>query len=363
MNMELVVLASRACVAVALLGAACGEAVMDGEPDPGVSPSEPDLRSKYLDVHLDPGARMCTGTRERLDAEVVRLATALGLETDAEERIVLLYGDHFVQSRCDIDAAVGDFFGGGCTDGEGEWIAAQRLAESHELVHWLRTHAGLRGPSYWEEGLATYFGTWRPYAELLVWASGDLEPSRSLYSSEYPDQAGYTEAAHFIAFIDRTYGTERLRSLSRALGEAEDPAAAFQEALGASLEDVEVRWLNEADEMYELGPLCDERVVVGSDPVVIRGEIGCDVPGVLGGVYEGDMFQGPRYCFETAPDTTLTVTVRGSVEHGVVQARSVTSDAGCPANQPNLGTTSRTSGPTWWLAASVRSKRRGACGR
>lgn len=330
---------SKHCVwaALALGLMACSEAATDIEPEAESRP-DPDLRTTYLDVYLDPGARMCPPTRDRLDAEVVRLAAAMGLEEYPEHRAIFFYGDGSVQELCHIDAEAGEFWGGGCTDDDGHWIAAQHLAESHELVHWLRTNAGSRGPAYWEEGLATYLGTWRPYSELLVWASGDLEPSRSLYSSEYPDQAGYTEAAHFIAFIERAYGAERLRSLSRSLGEGTDPAAAFQAELGASLGDVEARWLTEADVVYELGPLCDEQITVGAEPVVIRGEIGCDVPGVLGGVYPDDRLQGPRYCFQSDPDTTLTVTVRGSLEHGVVQARSVTSEAGCPADEPNLGT-------------------------
>jgi hypothetical protein len=339
MSMGYIFAKYRAWAALALGLMACSDAATDMEPEPEAEPRpDPDLRTTYLDVYLDPGARMCPSTRARLDAEVVRLAAAMGLEEYPEHPAIFFYGDHAVQELCHIDAEVGEFWGGGCADDDGHWIAAQHLAESHELVHWLRTNAGLRGPAYWEEGLATYLGTWRPYSEFLVWASGELEPSRSLYSSEYPDQAGYTEAAHFIAFIERAYGAERLRSLSRSLGEETDPFTAFQAQLGASLEDVEARWLAEADVVYELGPLCDEQITVGSEPVVLRGEIGCNVPGVLGGVYPQDRLQGPRHCFETAPDTTLTVTVRGSLEHGVVQARSVTTDAGCPADEPNLGT-------------------------
>jgi hypothetical protein len=91
--------------------------------------------------------------------------------------------------------------------------------------------------------------------------------------------------------------------------------------------------------MYDLGPLCEAAVVVGAQPVVIRGEIGCDVPDVLGPGPNRhvDVFRGPRYCLQTLPDTTLTVTVRGAVDDGVVEARSVASDA-CPAHEPNLGT-------------------------
>jgi hypothetical protein len=329
------------CIVV-LAAPACAEESADDELDemeeaPTPLP-EPDARGAYLDVYLSEGARICQPTLERLDAEVERIAEALGVSPDPEDRIALHYGDWAVKELCDIEAEVGEFLWGGCADDDGLWIAAQPRAESHEIVHALRLREGLFGPPYWEEGLATYYGTFRPYTEFSVWASGDLNPSQSLRTSEYPDQAGYTEAAHFITFIEQTYGSDRLRALSWSLGEGIEPGAAFEQALGASLEDVEERWKAEADHMYDLGPVCEENLVVGMIPVVIRGKIGCDVPGVLGatGDVRVDTFRGPRYCLETRPNTTLTVTVRGSPEHGIAHARSLASEA-CPAHEPNLG--------------------------
>lgn len=312
-----------------------------GEPDELESPRpapEPDARGTYLDVFLGPGTRICRPTLERLDAEVERVADALGMAVDPEQRIALHYGDHPVEELCGIEAEIGDFIWGGCADDDGLWIAAQPGAESHEIVHILRIREGLVGPPYWEEGLATYYGTWRPYAELSVWASGDLQPSQSLRATAYPDQAGYTEAGHFIAFLDVAYGAEPLRELSRLLGEEVEPGVAFEQALGVSLEEAEGRWKAEADRMYDLGPTCEADLVVGAEPVVVHGEIGCVVPGVLGPMAQAvDTFRGPRYCLQTPPGTTLTVTTRGAAEHGVVHARSMASDA-CPAHEPNLGT-------------------------
>lgn len=325
----------------ALTAAACGEAPADesigeaGSPD---APPEPDVRGTYLDVFLAPDTRICAPTLERLDAEVERLSEALGVALDPEQRIALHYGDQLVKELCDIEAEVGEFVWGGCADRDGLWIAAQPGAESHEIVHALRSREGLFGPPYWEEGLASYYGTWRPYSELSVWASGELQPSQSLRSVELPDRAGYTESAHFIAFLDQTYGDEPVRALSGMLGEGVEPGAAFEQVLGVSLESVEQRWKTEAEPMYELGPSCEADIVVGAEPVVLRGEIGCDVPGVLGPMAQSvDTFRGPRYCLQTPAGTTLTVTARGAVEHGVVHARSLASDA-CPAHEPNLGT-------------------------
>jgi hypothetical protein len=328
------------CIIV-LATTACVEDSAGDELDAMEEPTlpEPDARGTYLDVYLSEGARICQPTLERLDDEVERIAEALGVSPDPEDRIALHYGDWAVKEICHIEAEVGEFRWGGCADRDGQWIAAQPGAESHEIVHALRLREGLFGPPYWEEGLATYYGTFRPYAEFSVWASGDLNPFQSLRASEYPDQAGYTESAHFITFIDQTYGSDRLRALSLLLGEDTEPGAAFEQALGVPLESVEERWKMEADHMYDLGPLCEAAVVVGAQPVVIRGEIGCDVPGVLGPGPNRhvDVFRGPRYCLQTLPDTTLTVTVRGAVGDGVVEARSVASDA-CPAHEPNLGT-------------------------
>jgi hypothetical protein len=327
-----VVLAAMACAEESV-----GDELDDMEEAPDPLP-EPDARGTYLDVYLGPGTRICRPTLERLDAEVERIAEALGVVADPEQRIPLHYGDHPVKELCDIEYEVGDFIGGGCADDDGSWIAAQPGAESHEIVHTLRIRHGLFGPAYWEEGLATYLGTRRPYAEFSVWASGDLQPSQSLRSHEYPDQAGYTESAHFITFIDQTYGSDRVRALSWALGEGTEPGAAFEQALGVSLEAVEERWKTEADHMYDLGPVCEASIAVGAEPVVIRGEIGCEVPGVLGPMAQSiDTFRGPQYCLETPPDTTLTVTVRGALDHGVAHARSLPS-AACPAHEPNLGT-------------------------
>jgi hypothetical protein len=332
------------CIIV-LAAAACAEDsagdeledMADMEEAPTPLP-EPDARGTYLDVYLSDGARICQPTLERLDDEVERIAEALGVSPDPEDRIALHYGDWAVKELCDIEYEIGEFIGGGCADDDGLWIAAQPGAESHEIVHTLRIRRGLFGPPYWEEGLATYLGTWRPYAEFSVWASGDLQPSQSLRSSEYPDQAGYTESAHFITFIDQAYGSDTVRALSRSLGEDTEPGTAFEQALGVSLETVEERWKTESDHMYDLGPVCEANIAVGAEPVVIRGEIGCDVPGMLGPMAQSiDTFRGPRYCFQTPPGTTLTVTARGAIDHGVVHARSLPSTV-CPAHEPNLGT-------------------------
>jgi hypothetical protein len=322
----------------AAFAAACGDDPSEGFglPEAPDRP-EPDARSRYLDVVLSPGTRICGPTLERLDAEVERLAEALGVLVEPEQRIELHYGDHAVKELCDIELEVGEFLMGGCTEGDGLWIAAQPGVESHELVHVLRVREGLVGPPYWEEGLATYYGTSRPYGPFSVWASGALQPSLSLRSPEVPDQAGYTESAHFIAFIEQAYGTHRLRTLSQLLGASIEPGTAFEQALGESLEAVEARWKADAAPMYDLGPLCEEDLVVGEEPVIIRGEIGCDVPGVLGPMANVlvDTFRGPRYCFQTPPNTTLTVTARGSTDDGTVHARALASDA-CPANEPSL---------------------------
>jgi hypothetical protein len=325
---------------VAVLAAACTEDPVGDELHPDEMPEpppDPDVRGTYLDVYLSQGARICRPTLERLDTEVERIAEALGVPLDPEQRIALHYGDWAVKELCDVEYEVGDFFGGGCADDNGLWIAAQPSAESHEIVHALRVREGLRGSPYWEEGLATYYGTSRPYGPFSAWPSGDLQPSQSLRSSEVPDEAGYTESAHFIAFLDQAHGSERLRELSQLLGADIEPGTAFQQALGASLEDIEARWKTEADHMYDLGPICEQSIVVGANPVVIHGRIGCDVPGVLGPMANVmvDTFRGPRYCLETAPSTMLTVTARGSDEHGMVYAHALASDA-CPADEPSL---------------------------
>jgi hypothetical protein len=139
---------------VVALAVACAEGPreddldLDEQPEP---PPEPDARSTYLDVFLGPGARICPPTLERLDAEVERIADALGVMPDPEQRIALYYGDVLVKELCDIEAEVGEFMWGGCASPDGVWIAAQPGAESHEIVHALRVREGLRGPPYWED--------------------------------------------------------------------------------------------------------------------------------------------------------------------------------------------------------------------
>lgn len=324
----------RTFLAVALLAVACGQASDElGLDDPSEPPPTPDVRSTYLDVFLGAEGRICPPTLERLDAEVERLAEALGVPLDAEQRITLHYSDEAVKDRCNIELEVGEFLLAGCTHPDGDWIAAQPGVESHELVHALRVREGLVGPPYWEEGLATYHGTLRPYGAHRVSAGGVRQPSQSLRSSAVPDQVGYDESAHFIAFLDRTYGADQVRTLSRWLGEGVEPGVAFEQLLDASPEAVEERWKIEADPAYELGPLCEADVVVGAEPVVLRGEIGCDVPGVIGPgpPRSADVFRGPRHCLHTPPATTLTVIARSSNDDGVVEVGSVASDA-CPAH-------------------------------
>jgi hypothetical protein len=217
-------------LAAAFAATVCGDDPADGELDaldPSEPAPEPDVRSTYLDVFLDSDARICGPTLERLDAEVERLAEALGVIPNPEQPIVLHYGgDWAVKERCDIELEVGELMWGGCTQGAGLWNTAQPGAESHELVHALRVREGLVGPPYWEEGLATYYGTWRPYAGFRVWASGDLEPSKSLPTFRGPRYCLQTQPDTTLTVIARgsaEHGAVHARTIASDACPAHEP--------------------------------------------------------------------------------------------------------------------------------------------
>jgi hypothetical protein len=315
------------------------QACVDDRSDPDATPEPlppPDARGEHIDVYLGEGARICPSTLERLDAEVERLSEVLAATLpEPEERIVLHYGDEAVKERCDVELEVGEFVRAGCTSAEGRWIAAQPGAESHELVHYLRVREELVGPPYWEEGLATYHGGLRPHREHIVAPDGGTGPAPSLRSALAPTRlADYAESAHFVAFLHATHGDDRLRTLSSTLAYV-DPDAAFQQVLGRSLDDVVATWELDAAPEYVLEPACESRLVVGEAPVVLRGEIGCDVPRVIGpGPYaSNEVFRGPLHCLQTPPDAILRVTVRGADDRGHVVAHARSSDA-CPTHDP-----------------------------
>ncbi len=329
---------TRLLTSLLALVAACADPAGDDLDEMTEPLPPPSVRGKYLDVYLSDGDRICPPTLERLDSEVERISEALGLPPpDPEERIVVHYGYAAVDERCNANWVPGAIMAAGCAHTDALWIAAQPGTESHELVHHLRQREDLVGPRYWEEGLATYIGAKRPYRPVDVRADRDGDLAVSLGNPLFLDPDNYGESAHFIAYIEQTRGSDVLRTLSTTLAYLE-PGAAFQQVLGASVEAVEAEWKADSDINYHLELPCESNIEVGEEPVVVRGRIGCDVPGVLGpgpGASEmEEVFRSPLYCFRTPPDSTVTVTVRGS-DHATVTARALPNDL-CPDYRVNL---------------------------
>jgi hypothetical protein len=330
--MSMIMRPLRLATMLALVAACADDPAADDLDDMTEPLPPPDVRGKYLDVYLSDGNRICPPTLERLDSEVERISEALGFPPpDPEERIVVHYGYAAVDERCNADRLPEQPRASGCASADALWIAAQPGTESHELVHHLRQREDLQGPRYWEEGLAVFVGGHRPYTIYDVGADREGDLAASLGNPLLFDPGDYAESAHFIAYIDQTRGSDVLRTLSTTLVHVE-PGAAFQQVLGASVQAVEAEWKAESETTYHFELPCESTLEVGEEPVVVRGEIGCDVPGVLGpgpgpsGSQE--LFRSPLYCIRTPPDSTLTMSVLGS-DHAEVIARALPNDL-CP---------------------------------
>jgi hypothetical protein len=186
-------------------------------PDPGVSAAIPELA-------------------KRLDAAYEEIRKSLGVAYD--DRITMyFYKDNDEGKRLvgrELDFAEPD-----------QRVVHQTVGStpSHEMTHCIARAIGYAQTGLFGEGLAVWCNGAKPeethrFAAKLL-ADKKLPSVASMLQDFGKQENGYPAAGSFCGFVIETYGIEKFKRLYVQT----DPAAAAQDVLGSSLDEVEKNWL------------------------------------------------------------------------------------------------------------------------
>jgi hypothetical protein len=241
------------------------------------------FETEHLRVRGHAGAELCAGTPPLLEREVVRLAAALALP-EPEETIDVLVGPDAPQSCAgEADACTGRPDSGYIT------VISAYHSLGHELVHAVRQSAAVRGPNFYEEGLAEVFAAGAIAANAIQAPSVDASELDALQLERLATADDYAVAASFVAWLrDRADASTFVHAFSTT---AYDDIATrmelevwFASAFGIPLASAYAQWIEEAPSQHVLpGPCVTNEPIV---PVVGRfeaaGRLDCDDPATLG---------------------------------------------------------------------------------
>ncbi len=261
----------RAWLSSVLAASACAE--------PGSAWSE----TEHLRVRGYAGAELCAGTAPLLEREVVRLLDALRLPEPEEAIDVVLGPDAARGCSSGYAGCAGRLESGRVT------VISPYEHVTHELVHAVRLSAGVRGPSFYEEGLAEAFAAGVVTAREIPGASGDASEIDALQLERLQEYGAYAIAASFVSWL-------RSETDARAFAEAfagppyaeietrDELETWFASAFGRSLADAEAAWVEDAAEGYvRPGPCLDnERIVLVGGRAEESGRLDCGDEGTIG---------------------------------------------------------------------------------
>lgn len=254
-----------------LCAAGCGEAAPGG------------FVTEHLIIEPTDSEVVCRGTLDDLEAQVVRVAGLLDVEV--REPIEVYYGASAVEERCrDIPGI------GGCTDGlyDETFVASGFISLYHELVHAVRFSNGIRGPSFFEEGIAVVLSGFRPYPYSLM-AMADRVPSEQgpatlARGAGRIDPDDYGVAAHFMAWLIATRGQAEVTAFLNDPRLADAVDVVFTDHFAVSLDDAEQDWRATSEPTYTFGEVCDpaRALAWSGDGLTYGGRLACEAARVSG---------------------------------------------------------------------------------
>lgn len=267
---------------------------------------------------------VCGDTLEWMDTRALGLQATFGAA--ARDQVVFYWVPDLWQDQpwCREPAA-------GCADGDR--VFTEYIPQEHEIVHAIRRD---QLPAVLEEGLATYYGD-------FGWTQSPAPRERllaMLEQSDAVDNADYSRAGHFVAFLIERSGLGPLTQLAELADygdDYQDVRQAFETAYGVTLDQA----LDEYESYPECNPLawmnksiaCATEVEavlspsVESDATLSR-EIDCSSAGVLG-PYNGYMFTETLVEVDpTLGNLQLWVSLVGDLE-GEVSAALASCDGAC----------------------------------
>lgn len=235
-------------VLVLLLAAGCGE-----------DDQLPVLESEHLRFHgeLD-GA--CEALGRLYERELSRIEASL--DRELLEPVDVHVGDAAIERWCSTRLP-GDRLPGGCTT-SGTLVATSLSSLSHELVHAIRQQHDFHGVPLMEEGLATIYGSSRPYVPdgaTIDASDPDVAPIPRLEHDRseatlYDSSIG----AHFLYWVGETYGRGSLLDFIWSDGVSEeDPdavQASFAATIGETMLAAQDRWSTESAYDVTFSDLC-----------------------------------------------------------------------------------------------------------
>jgi hypothetical protein len=238
---------SRASLLPLLLAVGCSEEQL------------PVVESEHLRFHgeLD-GA--CDALGRMYERELARIETALGREL--LEPVDVHVGEAAIEQWCSTRFP-GDRLPGGCAP-SGTLLAASLSSLSHELVHAIRLQHDAHGVPLIEEGLATMYGSSRPYVPEIASVDASDPDSAPIPRLEHDrNEVTYADrsiGAHFLHWVGESYGRDPLLELiwSDGFREADPTAiqASFAEVIDETMLAAQDRWSNESEHETYFSDLC-----------------------------------------------------------------------------------------------------------
>jgi hypothetical protein len=147
-------------------------------------------------------------------------------------------------SAQEVAAGTG-FYASGVTFAQTAEVHSSEAFHDHELVHLVAGQLGAPG-AFFEEGLAVAVGdrgqvnghsadkAARPYAGRILQIAAGFDGTEPA--------VGYAVAGSFVGYLVRTHGMASVTAFFRACGPGVDPAAAFADAFGGTMQALTAQW-------------------------------------------------------------------------------------------------------------------------
>jgi hypothetical protein len=288
----------RASLLVLLLAAGCSEDEL------------PVVETEHLRFHgeLD-GA--CEALGRLYERELSRIEASL--DRELLEPVDVHVGDAAIERWCSRYPP-DDHLPSGCAD-SGTFLATSLYSLSHELVHALRRQHGVYGVSLIEEGLATMYGSGRPYTGVSVSIDASIIDVPVIPRLEHDRlEATIVDSsfgAHFLHWMEQAYGRGPLLDFIWADDASEeDPdalQAAFAEATGETMLAAQDRWSEESEYEAMFSDLCFgvDTAPLPAAGLLVEGPACCTDPSAEQG--EPPRIEVGNRCFTLSTPTELQV--------------------------------------------------------
>lgn len=210
---------------------------------------EPDARSEYVDLYLDPGLEVCGGQLASYDGFIEKLFDVWGGTAVPSDFRVAVHARR--RARCD---------GHSCASPGNTWLFGDP-GQYHEIGHVIHYQLDGQSVAALEEGTAEALGSlggiaWRE--SQLASVSRDFLYASELSATEYP------HAAMFTRFLADRHGAPSFRSFFRRMGELDHPD---QHAFDSAFQDIFAESVDAAWAEFVSGPRCAYDYWFCSDPI------------------------------------------------------------------------------------------------